>query len=147
LLTFCTSIVQVPFHSAVVVQERMHVFALISIAEALIKLAIAVSIPFATGDRLIYFTHALFALSAISLLTYIFCSLSLVRAHRGQATWNGAIASAVGRQLGWNLWGNIAAVLGTQGVNLLLNLFFGPAINAARGVAYQVHGALGMFIS
>ena len=48
---------------------------------------------------------------------------------------------------GWNLFGNVAAVLFTQGVNILLNIFFGPAINAARGIAYQVRGAVSGFVS
>lgn len=46
---------------------------------------------------------------------------------------------------GWNLWGNIAAVLAGQGLNMLLNMFFGPAVNAARGVAMQIQGTVNQF--
>lgn len=147
LLTFCASIIQVPFHSMVVAQERMHVFAAISVTETLLKLAVAISIPFAVGDRLVHFTGLLFTTSVVALVGYVACSFGVVRASRRQPRWDKALAKAVIGQLGWNLWGNIAAVAGTHGVNLLLNVFFGPAINAARGIAYQVHSALAMFIS
>lgn len=147
LLTFCASIVQVPFYSMVVAQERMHIFATISVAETFLKLAIALSIPFASSDPLAHFTGLLFAISLASLIGYASCSAGVLRLCRKQNYWNQDLARSVVGQLGWNLWGNIAAVAGTSGVNLLLNVFFGPAINAARGIAYQVHSALAMFIS
>ena len=48
---------------------------------------------------------------------------------------------------GWNLWGNAAGVIMGQGINILLNIFFGPVINAARGIAFQVRGAINQFVT
>lgn len=48
---------------------------------------------------------------------------------------------------GWNLFGNLAAITFTQGLNLLLNMFFGPVVNAARGIAVQAQTAIGQFSS
>ena len=48
---------------------------------------------------------------------------------------------------GWNLWGYLASILYTQGLNILLNVFFGPVVNAARGIANQVDGAIRLFAS
>ena len=46
---------------------------------------------------------------------------------------------------GWNLWGGLASALFSQGVNILLNIFFGPAVNAARGVSMQVQNSVQQF--
>lgn len=48
---------------------------------------------------------------------------------------------------GWNLWGNFASVTMNQGINILLNIFFGPVVNAARGIAYQINGAVNSFVT
>ena len=48
---------------------------------------------------------------------------------------------------GWSFWGNIAGILYTQGINILLNIFFGPVVNAARGIAVQVQGVVQQFVS
>lgn len=146
LFSFCVSIIQVPFHSMIVAQERMHVFAGVSVVETVLKLGIAVSIPFALVDRLIHFTGLLFVLSTVVLALYAAFCWSTYRACRGYRAMIPSIAFALVGQVGWNLWGNIAAVLGTQGVNVLLNVFFGPAVNAAQGLATQVRSAVSMFI-
>lgn len=147
LLAFGISVVQVPFHSLVVAQERMHVFAGISIFEVVSKLLIALSIQFAWADRLVHFTGLLSCLSVLVLIAYFLACTEVLRIAKGQPKWSGSVATSLIDQVGWNLWGNIAAILGGHGVNLLLNVFFGPVINAAKGIAAQVQSAVAMFIT
>lgn len=146
LFAFCVSIIQVPFHSMIVAEERMHVFAGVSVLETVLKLGIAVSIPFALVDRLVHFTGLLFGLSVVVFALYIAFSWSAYRSSSGRPTMLPSVAIALVGQVGWNLWGNIAAVFGNQGVNVLLNVFFGPAVNAAKGIAAQVQSAVSMFV-
>ena len=147
LLMFCLNVVQVPFLAAVVAQEKMQVFAFISVLESLLKLAVAMSIAFAVTDRLVHYAGYLFAVSLISFVSYVLACKTLIGVANQQQRWDPSIARSVVGQVGWNLWGNVAAALGNHGVNLLLNVFFGPAVNAARAVAFQAHGAVGMFIT
>ena len=147
LSMFCLNVVQVPFLSAVIAEERMHVFALISVLETLLKLAVAVSIAYAAGDRLVHYTGFLLAASMLGFVAYIIASRGIIRIAARGPRWDLATAKSMVSQIGWNLWGNLAAAFGNHGVNLLLNVFFGPTINAARAIAYQAHGAVGMFIT
>lgn len=145
LLMFCMYMLQAPFIATVMAQERMHVFASISVLDSLMKLAVALSIAFAVTDRLVHYAGYLFATSVVVFIAYVIACSGVILLSNREPRWDLATAKAMVYQIGWNLWGNVAAALGDHGVNLLLNVFFGPAINAARAIALQAHTAVGMF--
>lgn len=136
----------VPYNALIVAHERMSAFAYISIVEGVLKLAVACLLVWLPVDKLILYSLLLLAVQLLVRLCYTsYCGRHFpeTRHLRGG---DRALFAEMSSFAGWNLVGNLAAVLFTQGLNMLLNVFFGPAVNAARGVAVQVQGAVQQFV-
>lgn len=150
---FCSSaslilmMVQIPFNGAVLAREKMDFYALVSIIEVVLKLFIALSLINSSFDRLVQYGLMLTGVTAIVTLIYILFCRSKFKEMRFRWDGNTALLKSILSFSGWSIVGTFAFLLKGQGVNLLLNSFFGPVINAARGVAYQVHGAISGFSS
>lgn len=145
---FCLffGVIQVPYNAMIVAQERMNIYAYFSIAEVLLKLAVAFLITCFAFDKLKLYALLLLSVAGITLILYSsFCKLKFDTNLR--LFWNNNLCKNLLSFSGWNLSAQVAYVARTQGVNILLNLFFGPALNAARGIAVQVSGALTSFVS
>ena len=147
LLVFVLNVVNVPYNGALIAYEKMSAFAYFSIIDAVLKLAICYVIVITPFDRLIVYA-ALMALVQIALITayYIYCRKKFSTC-RFTGKFNRKYGKEVTSFVGWNLIGSLAGVAKEQGVNVVLNMFFGPAVNAARGIAYQVLGKLNGFVS
>ena len=135
----------VPYNACIVAHERMSVFAYISIFEAAMKLVISLVLCLFQGDRLILYGLMLLCVQILVRIIYgVYC-----RRHFEEARYELRFDRCLFREMlsfsGWNLWGSTASVAMTQGLNILLNVFFGPVINAARGVAAQVQSAVIQF--
>lgn len=143
-----TSIVQImsyPYNADIIAHEKMSAFAYISIYEAFANLGIAFLIRVGNYDRLSLYAIALLVVKASVIMIYrIYC-----RTQFPEATFKLLINKRLIKELfsftGWNLWGGMAGTLMGQGINVLLNIFFGPAVNAARGLAVQVQSAVHQF--
>lgn len=145
ILTMMVMVVSVPYNAVIVAHERMSAFAYISVFEALSKLGIVYLLYVTKSDRLIVYAALLCLMQLLVRVVYgCYCRRHFeeVRCRWG---WNGELFKEMSCFGGWNLWGGFAAVLFSQGLNILLNLFFGPAVNAARGIAVQVQGAVNQF--
>lgn len=149
-LTIATSIVslfQIPYMGAVMAYEKMDFYAIISIMDAILKLAVVFLLPRLPYDKIIVYGALLLAISIIDLLCYFVytkkcldgCVLIFVKKH----TFLKEILSFSG----WNLMGTLMFMIKTQVLSLLLNYFFNPVVNAARGLAIQVSGAVNGFSS
>ena len=147
LITLIVNVLSVPYNAALVAYERMSAFAYISILEALLKLAIIFLLVVSPFDKLILYA-ALLALIAITIriIYSVYC-------HRNfkdcSCNWKcdkeqrAKILSFVS----WNLIGSFAVVMKEQGINILLNIFFGTTVNAAKGIVSQVNTAMHGFVS
>ena len=125
----------------------MGAFAAISIIETLLKLCVAIFISFCNGDRLLWYAGLLLGVSVIVRTIYgVYCSKSFPEAKLIFPRNNKLLYKEMTSFAGWSLVGNLSVVGYTQGINLLLNIFFGPAINAARGIAVQVQNAVYGFV-
>lgn len=145
---FCLffGVIQVPYNAMIVAQERMNIYAYFSIVEVLLKLAVAFLITCFAFDKLKLYALLLLSVAGITFALYSsFCKLKFDTSIR--LYWNSNLCKNLLSFSGWNLSAQVAYVARTQGVNILLNLFFGPALNAARGIAVQVSGALTSFVS
>lgn len=147
MLSMALTIVQVPFNTLLIAHERMNIYAYMSIFEVLAKLFIAYAISWFHGDRLILYGFLLFVQTGISISIYvIYCSSNFeeccIRLHYCQRNLFKQITSFAG----WNLFGSIAWIFKNQGGNIVLNLFFGPTVNAAYGIAFQVTNAIKSFV-
>lgn len=147
VISSAITILSVPYNAAIIANERMGAFAAISIIETLLKLCVAIFISFCNGDRLLWYAGLLLGVSVIVRTIYgVYCSKSFPEAKLIFPRNNKLLYKEMTSFAGWSLVGNLSVVGYTQGINLLLNIFFGPAINAARGIAVQVQNAVYGFV-
>ncbi|MDO4171251.1 MAG: MATE family efflux transporter, partial [Prevotellaceae bacterium] len=142
IITFVINLISVPYNAAIIAHERMSAFAYISILEALFKLMIAFLIMASPIDKLIFYAILMCIVSVVIRLVYgYYC-----KKHFSECTyhfhWDREILMKMFGFAGWNFIGASSAVLRDQGGNIVLNLFFGPAVNAARGISIQVNNAI-----
>lgn len=128
----------VPYNSLIIAYERMSIFAYISIFEVLTNLGIVFMLSIGTGDKLILYAILFLLVRIIIFFVYkLYCnraiSTSKFRMFFEKDLFYGMVKFSL-----WSMNGHLAMVGASQGINVLLNLFFGPAINAAHGVATQV---------
>ncbi len=147
ILTMIVYMVSVPYNAMIIAHERMNVFAWISIAEVGLKLFIVFILQWFGFDKLKFYAVLTFCVSLIIRFIYGFYCSRQFKESRFRYFWDKSLFKTLASYAGWNLWGNLAAVLKGQGVNVLLNIFFGPVVNAARGIAYQVSGAINQFVA
>lgn len=145
IITAVISIMSVPYNAAVIAHERMSAFAYISVLEVALKLIIVILLPMINCDRLITYSLLIMLVQLLIRLCYsIYCNRHIKEAkykHRYERNLMKEIFSFAG----WSFVGHFASVMHTQGVNVLLNMFFGPIVNAARGIAVQVQMAVFQF--
>lgn len=142
VLTFIFNIVSIPYNAAIIGHERMSVFAYIGIIEAIGKLAVAIGIAFATYDKLIVFSilHAVIAVS-LQVLYQTYCRRTFAEC-KYSFIFDKSLFREMTGYAGWNFIGSTSALLRDTGGNIVINLFCGPAVNAARGIAMQVNQAV-----
>lgn len=147
VLTFCINLISVPYNACIISHERMNVFAYISIYEAFAKLGI-VYLLWVTGfDKLIFYAILMLAVSISLRLIYgIYCKMHFEECHFHFIIDKPLFKEMLGF-IGWNFFGSTAGILSTQGINILINIFFGVALNAARGLADQVNNAINTFVN
>lgn len=147
LITFCISLISVPYNACIIAHERMTAFAYISILEAVLKLAICYMIALSSSDKLIVYAILMVITSIIIRLAYgIYCGRHFAES-RYKWVYDKAVLSEMTSFAGWNFFTNIAYIFNTQGVSLLINIFFGVTLNAARGIAGQVENAVMQFVN
>lgn len=147
IVTFGVNLISVPYNAAIIAHERMSAFAYVSIVDALGKLAIAWAIAISYFDRLIFYSILMSCMSLILRLIYgWYCKRNFK-----ECTYHFIFDKLLLKQMfgfaGWNFIGASSAVLRDHGGSVVLNLFFGPSVNAARGVAVQVQNAVSQFQS
>lgn len=146
VVTMIFSVMTVPFNALIVSHERMSAFAYISIFEVFCKLGIAFMIGmFHGGKSLIIYAISLALLQLCVGLFYLCFSRRNFVESRFHILWHKTISKEILKFAGWTMNGNLAVIGYTQGINILLNLFFGPAVNAARGLSVQVQVAVRNF--
>lgn len=146
ILTLMVNMVSVPYNAMIIAHERMGVFAGVSIIEVTLKLLIVFMLQWFRFDKLKLYAVLMFGVALIIRLIYrIYCNRRF-KESRFRWYWDKTLFRILVNYSGWNLWGNAAAVIMDQGINILLNIFFGPVVNAARGIAYQVRGAVNQFV-
>nr|WP_291062640.1 MULTISPECIES: MATE family efflux transporter [unclassified Empedobacter] len=145
ILTFLLSIIQVPYNALIIARERMKVYAYMSILEAFLKLGTVFTLMLISNNKLIYYAVLTFVVSFIIRMLYqIYCRKQF-KESKYHFVYDKLYFIELISYSGWNLFGNVAAVAKGQGINLVLNLFFGTVINAAYGITNQVVSAVNMF--
>lgn len=145
ILSFILKMISVPYTSIIIAHERMNVYAYIGIAEVLLKLLIVFLLFRLTFDKLAMYAILNFAVVlSISSIYYIYNRFKYPES-RFSWFWNKPMfKEMIGFSI-WSLYGSVAGVARSHGINILLGMFFNPVVNAARAVAYQVNGAINQF--
>lgn len=147
ILSAVFSILYVPYNAAIVAHEKMGVFAFIQIADSVMKLIIVLLLAYSPIDKLIFYATLLTILSIADLCVYfVYCKRHFAET-KIMFYWNNSVFKEMMGFAGWAVVGNFSSFFYTQGINLLLNAFCGPAVNAARGIAVQVESVVRQFAS
>lgn len=141
------TLLAVPYNAAIIAHERMSAFAVISLGEALLKLGVALLLFFSPFDKLISYAVLMFGVALLVRAAYGLYCRRLFAETRGPLVYDRALTREMTAFAGWSFFGSSGYVLNTQGAGQVVNLFFGVAVNAARGVALQVENTVKQFVS
>lgn len=139
IISFLFQIVSVPYLALVIAHEKMNIFAYVGIVEALGRLAIVFLLTVLTFDKLVIYGILILFLSVGSAMTYILYCWKHYPESSYKWYWNTSEVKELFSYSGWHFIGTFAMSCRSQGINILLNMFFNPAVNAARAIAFQVN--------
>ena len=145
IISFIFTIVRTPYQGIIIIKEKMKVFTYLSIAEVLCNLGVALVIDNYSNDRLILYAVLMMLVNLIiSLYYYLYCN-RFYEECKYSFWWKKDKFLEIFGFAGWNMIGALSGICKSQGLNMLLNMFFGPAVNAARAMAYKVFTTVQLF--
>ena len=140
------NIIQVPYMSSIIAHEDMGIYAYVSIFDAIAKLGVAFALTVAEVDKLKLYAMLMAMVQLCNILFYrIYCIRKYSECHL-EWVFNKPLAKQIFTFSGWNIFGCTAVLLNNQGFNMLLNIFYGPVLNAARGISNQVNSIAMQFV-
>jgi O-antigen/teichoic acid export membrane protein len=145
IASFLCTIMVAPYMAAIIAHEDMNIYATVSIIEAALKLTIVFLLRLIPFDKLRLYGMLLCAVTFINTGTYRIICGRKYRECGFRFYWDKGLFREITGFTGWNLFGAVSFMARTEGVSILLNLFFGPLVNAARGIAGQVNGVANSF--
>lgn len=134
----CVIILRVPFNAAIIAHEKMGIFAIVSLAEVLLRLGSAFMLMLVGHGRLAFYGCLIFSVQAIIGLTFVIICLRLFKETTLKPVREKGLFREMFSFAGWTMLGSMAWIARNQGVGIILNVFFGPALNAAKGISDQV---------
>ena len=146
IVSTAVMIISVPYNADIIAHERMSAFAYISILEAVLKLVVVYMLVVFSYDKLILYAILILAVQLLIRFCYSrYCNRHFAES-KYRRVWDKALFKEMTGFAGWSMFGNLSGVLFGQGLNMLLNVFFGPVVNAARAVSVQVQHAIQQFV-
>lgn len=142
LCSFVFSLIQIPFIGAMFANEDMSIYALVSTFDSIAKLLIAYAISYASADHLLFYGFALMVEALIVMLSYVIIGSNRYKECRYKKVTDRSLYKQLGSFSGWSFYGALSGVGMTQGSVIMLNVFFGPTINAAFSIANQLYNAI-----
>lgn len=147
IFTFIINLISIPYNALIIAYERMKVFAYISILEVSLKLTVVFLLMIAPFDKLKAYACLLLGVSLMIRFIYgLYCKRNIPDC-KYVRVYDKTLLGSMIKFAGWNTIGVSSAVLKDQGVNIVINLFCGPAVNAARAISVQVNTAVNSFIT
>lgn len=147
LASFLINLISVPYTAAIVAHERMSAFAAVSLIEVIFKLAIVYLLYYSPIDKLISYSVLMLLISFIMRGIYsIYCSRNFSEC-QFCLIFDKKIIHEISGFAGWTFFTNGVTMFNSQGVNILINIFFGVTLNAARGIANQAESAIIRFVN
>lgn len=147
LLGCCFNILRIPYNACIIAYERMSFYAYASVFEAILRLGIVFLFPLTSADKLIaYALLTLVVIIAVNIVFRQYCRRNFSTSHYA-IFWDKSLFNKLMSFSGWSMVGGLTTVGVGQGMNILLNIFYGVALNAAMGIAHQIHSAVQSFMS
>ena len=145
IITTVVMIFSTPYNATIIAYEKMSAFAYISIFEVTLKLLTTLILLLSKWDNLILFAFLTVIAQLIVRFIYVYYCRKHFSVTKIVYKFHKQLFKSIVSFVGWNVWGGLSNVLYGQGLNILLNMFFGPVINAARGIAVQVQSVIHQF--
>ena len=147
VVTFALNLLSVPYNAVIIAHEKMSAFAYISIIYCILKLVVAFIIAYNPFDKLVYYGLLIMIVGLINRTIYaVYC-----KKHFEEATYQFVFDKGLMKEMfgfaGWNFFGTGSGLLRDQGGSVLINIFYGPTVNAARGIAMQVNSTVSSFVT
>lgn len=147
VVSFIVSTLIIPFTSAVIAYEKMNVFAYVSLLDAIMKLVVVYLLYITSFDKLITVVLLTVIAHIFSNLIYVIYCYTKLNGCRYYKCWDKELLNKLSSFMGWNLFGSATSVMNVHGQAILLNMFFGPIINTAKGIADNVNTLAQSFVS
>ena len=148
IATLFVNIISVPFNAVIIAHEKMSAFAYISILDGVLKLLIAISLLWFAADRLIVYAILMFMIALLLRVIYsVYSHSHFEETRKVKLRIEHGLFREMASFAGWNMFGSGSKLLRNQGVDILLNIFFGVTVNAAKGLCNQVHHAVYQFVT
>ena len=146
VFSFLFGVIVAPFVAIIIAHEDMHIFAMVSVFEAVMKLLVVFSLIYLTGDKLeLYGLLLLFVSICISFIYIFICKNKYFECQFRQLFWDKFLLKEILSFTGWTIFGQITTVIRYQAVTILLNQFFNPTVVAARAIAITVSSQINLF--
>lgn len=146
VITFIINIISVPYQALIISHESLSIYSLLNILETLFKLFIVFVLQWVDMDKLKLYAILTALVTLLVRLSYkMYCDYKYSYCYYSKI-WDKGLMKEMGGFVNWNLLGAFAGVTYNQGVNILINVFFGVSINAARAIAFQVQSAISSFV-
>ena len=150
VISLFVTIISVPYNAALIAHERVSAFAGFGLVDIFLRLGVAILLIFLSGsvDRLIVYSGLLMFISILLRVMYtVYCKRHFEECSGNKYSYDKGKGKQMLSFFGWNTIGSLSYVAKEQGVNILINVFFGTIVNAARGITTQVTGTVQGFIS
>lgn len=145
MASLCITLLGIVFNSVIIAHENMAMFSFLGIFEGISRLVIVYFLNMSGGDKLILYGFLMFLVTVLLQVFYMFYCFRYYRECKLRLVWNRDLLKETNAIVGWNMAGTAVYAINDSGINILLNLFFGPVVNAARALSFQVSGAIGNF--
>ncbi len=147
VITTMINFTQVPYNATIIAHEKMSIYAYVGLYEAFSKLAIVYLITISPIDRLVFYALLLMINQIAIRFFYRFYATKRYEECRFRFIRDKQLYKTLMGYSGWDLFGGVAIVCQGQGINILLNIFFGPVVNAACAIAVQIQSAVSIFVN
>lgn len=148
ILSSMVSVLTVPFDALIIAHEKFNAFAVISVVESLLKLAVVFLLYFNPFERVVYYAFLLFLVAlTVRVINAIYCRRTFGGESRFRNVRNPALMKEMAGFAGWQFLGNFGFTASNAGVNFVLNLFGGVAINGVRTIALQAMSMIEGFVN
>ena len=146
IITFSFQFSQIPFHATIISFEKMNIFAIISIADSIIKLLITICIKYFPNRLEVYSLTLCIESFLVFLIYFIICNKKLIKLKFKNYISKRYIETLF-KFICYNAFGQLSFISANHGLNILMNIFYGVLINSAMGIANQVNAAVLQFVN